>query len=362
LYLPAEVAAIKAEDEGNQLGATLRILGMSYTSIGVAVARALNLPERLLQSMTRVQGSQAHASMTNEEKLGCLSTLSNGIADILATGTDPRLKRKSIERLVQSYEPHFAALDADTVDQLIGGAEQELHEHARTFSLDLDRSAFAQGLREWKTEALMGLSSHVASESPANGLVPADHPAEAAELPETVLTQGLHEITSLLVSDCTLDDVLRVILETIYRALGVRRTRAFFLLKDPSAPKARFRFGMGQSPADVRTWAEVPIRGAQDLFGLALTQARDLVVKDLSAPSLESLLPDWYRPTLAGRRYAVILPLVVNQKSVGLFYIDGDDAGARLLSPPVLNDLKVLRSQAVLAIHQSTLRSLARKR
>jgi hypothetical protein len=119
---------------------------------------------------------------------------------------------------------------------------------------------------------------------------------------------------------------------------------------------------MGQSPADVRTWAEVPIRGAQDLFGLALTQARDLVVKDLSAPSLESLLPDWYRPTLAGRRYAVILPLVVKQKSVGLFYIDGDDVGARLLSPPVLNHLKVLRSQAVLAIHQSTLRSLARKR
>jgi len=108
--------------------------------------------------------------------------------------------------------------------------------------------------------------------------------------------------------------------------------------------------------------AAVPLRGAQDLFGLAMTQARDLVLKDLTAPSLEPLLPDWYRPTMAGRRYAVILPLVVNQKSVGLFYIDGDDAGARLLSPPVLNSLKVLRTQAVLAIHQSTLRSLARKR
>ena len=91
-----------------------------------------------------------------------------------------------------------------------------------------------------------------------------DHAVTAAELPEVVLTQGLHDITSLLVTECTLDDVLRVILETIYRALGVVRTRAFFLLKDPSAPKARFRFGMGQSPADVRTWAEVPLRGAQD--------------------------------------------------------------------------------------------------
>ena len=50
-----------------------------------------------------------------------------------------------------------------------------------------------------------------------------------------MLTRGLHEITSLLVTEFTLDDVLRVILETIYRALGVGRTRAFFLLKDPTA-------------------------------------------------------------------------------------------------------------------------------
>ena len=42
--------------------------------------------------------------------------------------------------------------------------------------------------------------------------------------------------------------------------------------------------------------------------------------------------------------------------------IRGDDAGGRLLSPPVLNDLMVLRSQAVLAIHQSSLKSAARKR
>ena len=95
---------------------------------------------------------------------------------------------------------------------------------------------------------------------------------------------------------------------------------------------------------------------------LAMNQARDLVIKDLGAPDLGPLVPEWYRPTTQERRYAVLLPLVVNQRSVGLFYVDGDEAGARLLTPTVLNNLKVLRSQAVLAIHQSTLRSAARKR
>jgi hypothetical protein len=95
---------------------------------------------------------------------------------------------------------------------------------------------------------------------------------------------------------------------------------------------------------------------------MAMNESRDLVIKDLSAPDLAALVPEWYKPTVQERRYAVLLPLVVNQKSVGLFYVDGDDSGARLLTPPVLNNLKVLRSQAVLAIHQSTLRSAARKR
>ena len=364
LYLPAESQAIRAGGEQQQESAVTRVLGMSYASIGMAVARALNLPERLLQSMSRVTGAQAHASMTDEEKLGALATLSNGVADALATSASPKTKKQAIERLVKSYGPQFKALDGKTMDTLIAGAETELHEHSKTFKLNLEGSTFATGLSEFKADAIVSASvGHISSVSAADGLVdlgPSDLPAE--DVPETVLTQGLHEVTSLLVTEFTLDDVLRVILETIYRALGVARTRAFFLLKDATLPKARFRFGMGQSAADMRTWMEVPLKGTQDLFVLALNQARDLVIKDLRSADLDPLVPEWYRATTLERRYAVLLPLVVNQKSVGLFYIDGDDSGARLLTAPVLNNLKVLRSQAVLGIHQSTLRSAARKR
>jgi hypothetical protein len=364
LYLPAEVEAIRAEGDQNQDAAVVRVLGLSYTSLGAAVARALNLPPRLLQSMNRMLGPQAHAAMAEDERLACLATLSNGITDALATAGSPKMKRHAIDKLVTSYGPLFAGLEGDVVAGLIAQAEAELREHAKVFRLDLDDSAFANGLSEMRENSLaVADASHAALVSAAGGLVDlaeADLPAE--DVPEVVLTQGLHEVTSLLVTDFTLDDVLRVILETIYRALGVGHARAFFLLKDPSQAKLRFRFGMGQSAADMRLWMEVPVRGTQDLFALALSQERDLVIKDLAAPDLGSLMPDWYQPTARSRRYAVLLPLVVSQKAVGLFYIDGDDTGARLLTPTVLNNLKVLRSQAVLAIHQSTLRSAGRKR
>jgi GAF domain-containing protein len=188
----------------------------------------------------------------------------------------------------------------------------------------------------------------------------AESELQAEELPEATLTRGLHELTSLLISEYTLDDVLRVILETMYRALGVGRTRTFFLLKDPAAPIVRFRFGLGQSASEIRAWLEVPLDRGDDLFSLALHRQRDLVIKDSAAAEVEPLLPEWYRQILSSRRFVVLLPLVVDQKPLGLFYIDGDQSAAGVLTSAVLNYLKVLRGQAVIAIHQKSLQSRRR--
>ena len=91
--------------------------------------------------------------MTDEEKLGALATLSNGVADALATSASPKMKKQAIDRLVKSYGAQFKALDGKTMDTLIAGAETELHEHSKTFKLDLEGSTFATGLSEFKADA-----------------------------------------------------------------------------------------------------------------------------------------------------------------------------------------------------------------
>ena len=365
LYLPAEINAIRAEE--SQESRHRRPQGPRHVLFldrrrGGARAQSARAPPPEHEPHSRIAGAPVDDRRGEAGRAGDAVQQCRRCAGHARQPQDEEAGDRSPGQARTGAQ--FAALDSKTMDTLIAGAETELHEHSKTFKLDLDGSTFATGLSEFKADAIVSASvSHISSVSAAGGLVDlgqGDLPAD--DVPETVLTQGLHEVTSLLVTEFTLDDVLRVILETIYRALGVGRTRAFFLLKDAALPKARFRFGMGQSAADMRTWMEVPLKGTQDLFVLAMNQARDLVIKDLTAADLAPLVPEWYKPTTQERRYAVLLPLVVNQKGVGLFYIDGDEAGARLLTPPVLNNLKVLRSQAVLAIHQSTLRAAARKR
>jgi eukaryotic-like serine/threonine-protein kinase len=361
LYLPAEMQAIKANASNDHDAAVYHQLGMSYAAVGIAVANALNLPSKLARSMTRITGAQAHDSMDDEERLGSLATLTNGITDTLASQNSTGDKRAAIGRLVRSYGPHFATIYG-TIDGLIGQAVTDLKAFSKTFRLDAG-SAFVIGLGEWRMDSLIATDKKaVAAASAAGGLIDvADSDLQADELPEATFTRGLHEITGLLIAEYTLDDVLRVILETMYRALGVGRTRAFFLLKDPSAPIVRFRFGLGQSATEMRAWLEVPINQGEDVFGLALHRQKDLVIKDSAAEEVLPLLPDWHRQLLASRRYVVLLPLVVDQKPLGLFYIDGDHSAANVLTSAVLNYLKVLRGQAVIAIHQKSLQAGRRR-
>ena len=96
--------------------------------------------------------------------------------------------------------------------------------------------------------------------------------------------------------------------------------------------------------------------GVDDLFTLAMRQHKDVVIKNISAPEVSALVPDWYRQRIVADRYVVLLPLVVDQKALGLFYIDGDAASTRLLTPALLNYLKVLRGQAIVAIRQKSAR------
>jgi hypothetical protein len=53
--------------------------------------------------------------------------------------------------------------------------------------------------------------------------------------------------------------------------------------------------------------------------------------------------------------------ILADQKSLGLFDIDGNHSAANILTSAVLNYLRVLRGQAVIALHQKSPQSGRRR-
>jgi eukaryotic-like serine/threonine-protein kinase len=365
-YLPGDYETIRSVDEPLQQAKAREVLGLTFEEMGLAIAGELSLPQKLAESMVRVPGTESRRNLAPAEKLGCLATLANDITDVLAAPNDPGKKKAEIDRLLVSYRGAITL--TAKVDDLIAKSLKELKESSSTFKLNLPDSRFVAGIGEWRVASLVspGASAAGLTDASSTGALvseaaESDSGSPGCELPETILTKGLHEITSLLIGEFTLDDVLKVTIETIYRALGPGRTRVFFLLKDAAGQTARFRFGFGHTTAELKPWFEVPIRGAEDLISLSFTHQKDIVVKDPTAAEVVRALPDWFTARGVPNRYMVLLPLVVDQRSVGLFYIDGDPAALPALTPAVVNYLKVLRGQAVLAIRQKASRPAARR-
>ena len=88
-----------------------------------------------------------------------------------------------------------------------------------------------------------------------------------------------------------------------------------------------------------------------DVFHLAIEKGADIVIEDVRAESIATKIPVWYRELVDAQSF-ILLPVVINKKTIGLFYADMQQANSLKLSERQLSLLRTLRNQAVLAIKQ----------
>jgi hypothetical protein len=184
-------------------------------------------------------------------------------------------------------------------------------------------------------------------DAPQAGPETANAPSHAER--SAILNAGIQDITNSLVGDCELNDILRMILETMYRGIGF--TRVLLCVRDPASNSLRARFGFGADvDRIVQRGFQVPLAPSADAFHAAITSGTDVLIEDIDAERIRDHIPQWYRKLVPARSLA-LFPLLVKSKPVGLFYGDSD-RGTLGFDPAELNLLKTLRNQAVLAIRQ----------
>jgi HD-like signal output (HDOD) protein len=348
-YLPKDYASIQAVPVSERSRRTVEVLGSNYEMLGATIARELHLPEVLQESLSSVSPNSQRRLMMRGERLSCLATLSNEMTDVIAAPGKLETRRQELDQLVAGYGAHITL--PENLDDLLKAAATEARTSATTFKLHLAGTPLMARLGHFASGQL-DAGEDGAAESASGDLIPEEEdPEPVVQLsPEVIVTQGLHEVTALLVGDYSFDDVLRVVLETIYRALGVGRTRVLFLLKDPSKPILRFRFGFGHTPADATAFEEVVLAGTTDFLSQSVVLDKDIIVRNARIPSVAQALPPWLLKKGVLDRYLLLLPLTIERRAIGLFYIDGEKAAGSILSPSIINYLKLLRGQVVLAI------------
>jgi HD-like signal output (HDOD) protein len=333
--------------------AAAQVLGVTYEELGVGVARAWHFPARLTASMQQLASDQPYCPHTDEQRLRALAALSTGMARALRE-RDTTRQGAEIARLAANLGQGLGVSEAQLLAAARAAAEQ-LAGDAALADLKPSGNPLYRTIVDWARKEGGANAGAPAGENTSDALagavVPDEPAAPAAGVQaQAVLTAGIQDITNTLAGDFQLNDVLRMILETMYRAVGF--TRVLLCVRDPASNTLRGRFGFGADIDQIiKHGFSVPLAPARDVFHAAVSQAADIFIDDVDGDKIRQHVPQWYR-SLIPARSLLLFPVLVKGKPVALLYADSD-AGAVQLGAAELNLLKTLRNQAVLAIKQA---------
>jgi serine/threonine protein kinase len=366
-YFPEEVEEINKRMEFKKLSeraASSEVLGMSYEDLGIGIARTWGFPHMIVDSMRRLPEGDVRKPNTNAEALRIIAAFGNEMCD-LVSGTAPDQRAKSIYKLSR----RFGASLQITEKQIQSSMERAVEELTRVASIlrvNLKQSPFARhaaAFASGSSEAEIAPPSYVNGEAGqiADTLL-TDAPlhelqetGEAAGLPDdaqAVLAAGIQDISNSLVDDFTLNDILRIILETMYRAMGFKRV--MLALRDSKTGMMTGRFGLGPEVNELARQFRFPLSSQiNDVFLLATGRGLDISITDIDDPKIADKVPKWFRERIHAKTF-VLFPLNIKGKSVALIYCDKDKAGAINIPEKELTLLKTLRNQALLAIKQAS--------
>ena len=351
------------EDKGiDEEQAAMKVLGVSYNELGIGIAKTWHFPDRLISGMKKIQGNKISLPTTDTGRMSVTVNMANELCAI-ATVNDPKGKKEALRKIQDRYKGVMDTSE-EKLYSALEKAVEDLSLRSKVLGIDTTKSSVMKNVRGWldhtvesknaeknigsKVESLSGVTT-VDLALDAKTMVNLD--IELVVDPEAILSNGIQDVTNTLVGEYKLNDILLMVLETIYRALNFKHV--LILSRDVKMGMMIARFGFGENIATVLPRFRFPLAFEADVFHLALQKELDIVIEDVGAANIASKIPAWHISAIDSR-YFILLPVIVNKIPVGLIYASMLEAKKLQLTTKQLSMLRTLRNQAVLAIKQKT--------
>jgi HD-like signal output (HDOD) protein len=362
-YLPDEAKEIErliAQDRMEPKRAQHNVLGVSYEKIGIEIAQQWNFPSSLTESMKHWEEGEKVTSRTDKRRM--IAEFSKEAMQLMI---DKGLESKTaFNALLERYDG-VVSFDHKKFKLLAGHAIEEFSEVAKVLTSDIPESfvrklsgkdrdgnkspvtetansseALSDGLAE--TQLLTAETVETAEER-AN----ADSNRQTPEDTETMLMDGLQEVTGLLMEAHGVSEIFNVVLETMYRSMGFQRV--VLVLLNRKTNEMAGRIGFGDDAEEFVKEFRFPAKYSVDVFHGALKNAVDVYIANSKEGKIQADIPDWYKK-ISNAGCFLLFPLVVNKRALGLIYADHAMPNGLDIDKKKLNLLKSLRNQIVLAV------------
>ena len=361
--------------------ASTQVLGLSFEELGIGIAKSWGFPDQLVLSMKKLPDEKVKKGFNNSDKLRVLSGFSNELCDIILCTPDKE-RAKAMSKLTARFGDSLPVSE-NQLAKLLEKSMQDIAQFATVVNVNLKQSSFAQRASKWAgmgeapaanvappplaeiagspsdkvSDTHTALAATVLHEAPPmldfDAAVATDgtKPQRSTEDIQAILTSGLQDISNSLIDDkITVNDILRMILETMYTSMGFEHV--IFCIKDGRQNAMCGKFGFGDGVQEQLKAIRFSMVEQPDVFHVALKNNADILITDVDDPKIATRIPQWYRQAMRAKTF-VLFPIVIKGKPVGLIYADRPNPNDIKIPEKELSLLKSLRNQAVLAIRQS---------
>jgi serine/threonine protein kinase len=359
-YFPEEsdeIRLVMAQKECTEEAAALQVLGISFEEMGIAIARQWGFPPLIVGTMRRLPAGPVRSQVQQEDRLRVLSAFANELCDVIAQAT-PEARDRELKKTMARFA-EAVSLDHNKIHQTVQRAVEEVADFARVIHLNMQQTTFGKQMRQFVRNG--GVENAADAENSTafadatvlgeSGPPDTDDEAQPTVDAQSILTAGIQDISNTLVEGFKLNDILRIILETMYRAMGFKRV--VLCIRDAKAGVMQGRFGFGPEANEVAKAFRFPLSFTPDIFHAATSKGVDLMISDIDDAKIAGRIPDWYRKAVPAHSF-VLFPLNIKGNPIALIYADRDEPGGIAIPDKELQLLRTLRNQAILAIKQGS--------
>jgi len=337
-----------------------RVLGMTFSEIGVAIAKQWNFPSTITRGMVKIDPAKPGDLSNSEVKLRCIANFANEAASML--GSEQGSDEQQIKELLKRYR-NTLAITGKSFDAMAKEAKVEFRELSGGLIEKAKQDSFIHHLyqnqkdndpeQETKPKTSEPELTQTLQISPEEVEHTTEQTAtsitkQPVDNSESILTDGLQEVTSMLLEEQpNLSQIFNIVIETIYRAFTY--DHVILALQDRTRKEYCAKMGFGGDIDNLIGKFHFPMAFSTNVFHAAIKNNADLYIEDASEKKIRSNIPDWYKKILCAGSF-FIFPLVVNKVQLGLIYADHAKPNGVRLSSKQLNLVKALRNQIILAI------------
>ena len=360
-YLPEESKEIDhliSQKQMNPKRAQQEVLGVTFEKIGMVIAQQWNFPDSLTESMKPWEAGEKVSGRTDKRRV--VAAFCNEAMQLM---TDKGLENKTaINALLKQYE-EVISFNHQKFKLLAGNAIEEFTQVAKVLTTDIPESFVLKLSGKGKDRNAADKAAQSSGSKPdglgETQLLTTDtlggeqensdqvNDRREPQDVETLLMDGLQEVTGLLMEEHSVSEIFNVVLETMYRSMGFQRVVLALLNRNTQEMKGRIGFG-----EDAEQFVEsfrFPAKYSVDVFHGALKNAVDVYIANTKEGKIQSDIPGWYKRISSAGSF-LVFPLVINGKALGLIYADHALPNGLDIDKKKLNLLKSLRNQIVLAV------------